>query len=91
MGRQQPRRGAKPGRSGPQFDPRALMKELSRGGRCAKSSYPDEEDALNALERVIRNGTTPVKPHRVYECELCGKWHMTSKAPKDLRDRGGRS
>jgi len=51
--------------------------------RTEKTAYPDEETATTALLEIRaaselhnRNRKTPV---RVYECQFCGDFHLTSQ------------
>ena len=44
---------------------------------CTKRSYPSKKVAKKALKSARgRSGEVPV---RLYKCEKCGEWHMTSK------------
>lgn len=47
---------------------------------CKKRSYHTEQDANDAMEGVQAMRMTERTPSRVYLCDHCGAWHMTSKA-----------
>lgn len=46
---------------------------------CKKKSYRDKESALGNLHFIQSRQDGRKKPIRVYPCDLCGKWHLTSK------------
>lgn len=51
-----------------------------RNRGCAlKSVYSTEEDAIRAAICISRE----TKPLRVYHCEFCGKWHLSSTAARE--------
>lgn len=71
-------------------------KRLQCGSR--KFRYATESDAIDGLMRVrterIASGASRPPENRLYFCERCGGWHLTSKDlhPHDLegvRERGG--
>lgn len=51
--------------------------------KCKKRGFKDKKDALHAL-RIIKSITDgKKKPERAYKCDLCRKWHLTSKKIED--------
>jgi hypothetical protein len=60
--------------------------------RCpesGKASYPTQGEALRVLKDIsirrskeARNGSVKI-PSRVYQCEYCDFWHMTSSVKYD--------
>ena len=50
---------------------------------CRKKPYHDKRWALANLHFIQNIKDDKPKPIRVYECPLCGKWHITSKAIDD--------
>lgn len=50
---------------------------------CKKISYHDHTEAVKALHEICNRKGDNVKPCRAYQCDNCGKWHLTSK-PIDL-------
>lgn len=52
-----------------------------RGVICKKKAFKSAELAEAALEQIERyRPAEGVKPCRVYECQFCGKFHLTSMA-----------
>lgn len=51
-------------------------KESSRP--CFKIAYCDEKTARSALSKIRDTDQDHKKPIRVYECEYCSQWHLTS-------------
>ena len=49
---------------------------------CAKRRYPNHVAAMQDLARIVHVSNRPHLPHRVYHCELCGGYHLTSQAKK---------
>lgn len=47
---------------------------------CDKNRYDTKEDALKALARIRMIGNGEHNPTRSYECEFCGKFHITHLA-----------
>lgn len=47
--------------------------------KCKKKSYNDRQLAIRSIHLIqgIDDGRT--KPIRAYQCNLCYKWHLTSK------------
>ena len=47
---------------------------------CTKQSYRDQAAARLALEAVLKKRKPGAKgPVRVYPCDVCDGWHLTSK------------
>ena len=46
---------------------------------CKKVSYRDKDQAVTALHAIKNCDNDGKKPIRAYECDRCGKWHLTSK------------
>lgn len=46
---------------------------------CTKFIYPTEKAAKQALREISLNEQEHQKPIRVYQCNKCGAWHLTSK------------
>jgi len=51
---------------------------------CVKQQYETKREALEAISYIkkrIKRGVkkSKSKPHRVYECKCCGRWHTTSQ------------
>jgi hypothetical protein len=47
---------------------------------CTKQSFPDQASARLALAHVLKKSKPGVKaPRRVYPCDRCDGWHLTSK------------
>jgi hypothetical protein len=54
---------------------------------CDKKTYNSEMEAYLALETVQMKGLLRIetdgrKPHRIYKCHVCKKYHLTSKKLK---------
>lgn len=47
--------------------------------RCEKSRYRYKEYALDAMRRLAAKSVRDTVPCRVYYCEQCMGWHMTSQ------------
>lgn len=45
---------------------------------CKKAMYNTKEDALDMVRYINENYTGRVI--NVYKCDICGFWHLTSKA-----------
>jgi len=59
---------------GPDAAPAAAVRE------CSKHYHRDQASARLALKRVLKKGKTRGKsPRRVYPCDVCDGWHLTSK------------
>jgi hypothetical protein len=47
---------------------------------CTKVAYGSELEAYLAMETIQQKGRIQDStPHRSYQCNYCGKWHLTSK------------
>lgn len=44
-----------------------------------KIIFPSENDAKIELRRIWKLEQNNKKPKRIYECDKCGGWHLTSK------------
>lgn len=44
-----------------------------------KHRWPDHQSAVKALRRLTSRSKRQTVPVRVYECEWCHGWHMTSE------------
>lgn len=49
-------------------------------GKLSYSTRALAEDALIDLH-IRRNFPEDQGPQNVYECDICGNWHLTSRAP----------
>lgn len=52
-------------------------------GCALKSVYSTEEDAIRAAICISKE----TKPLRVYQCEFCHKWHLSSGMERDATKR----
>lgn len=52
---------------------------------CKKRAYESKEIAKAALEEVLAKSDRKKKPQRVYRCEHCKMWHLTSFSKKKYR------
>lgn len=48
---------------------------------CGKKNYPSQASARLALDRILRKQSLDATraPKRVYPCDSCDGWHLTSK------------
>jgi hypothetical protein len=48
---------------------------------CTKNYYPDQASARRALKWILtnRSGRAGKTPKRLYPCDSCDGWHLTSK------------
>ena len=46
---------------------------------CLKNPYPNQVSALRALDAIRERGKEGSQPVRVYPCQECSRWHLTSK------------
>jgi hypothetical protein len=53
----------------------ALGRERALRSGCSKAWYPDQAAARDALAKVEPGA----RPLRVYPCDRCDGWHLTSK------------
>lgn len=51
--------------------------------KCTKRTYFSQREAVHKLKSLQREGNR--KESRIYKCEKCNRWHLTSKVR--LRDR----
>lgn len=51
----------------------------------AKTSYPTEAAAVDALRTIRLNSTRRNVPKRAYRCQACGSWHLTKRKPESDR------
>ncbi len=49
-------------------------------GNCGKVPYPTRQEAEATADHRMETPTTPLL--RVYECEVCGNFHLTSNPPR---------
>ena len=58
-----------------------MAEDERRGRMCVgKTRYKDQAAAELAVQHIEwDHGTTGL---RTYRCEYCGRWHLTSKAPR---------
>jgi hypothetical protein len=49
--------------------------------QCVKHAYRDQASARAALRNVLKKAKTGARklPCRVYPCDVCDGWHLTSK------------
>lgn len=45
---------------------------------CHKAKYRTEQDALFALNKIQKTSSRKRVPIRVYQCDKCSCWHLTS-------------
>jgi ribosomal protein L32 len=48
---------------------------------CRKTAFPSKRVAEGRLRTLEQHGMT-----QVYECPLCGKWHLTHQVPRGPSD-----
>lgn len=48
--------------------------------KCKKKAYKDKRFAVQALHTITNVVDGKRKPVRAYRCDICQKWHLTSKA-----------
>ncbi len=46
---------------------------------CTKNFYPSQQEAREALSRILAKARPGKLPFRVYPCNFCPGWHTTSK------------
>lgn len=61
-----------------------MRRRIGKGGgkcRTQKVRYRDEKSAIAAMRWIVGHftGESEVVPARVYECEFCHGWHLTSQ------------
>jgi hypothetical protein len=52
-------------------------------GRGNKLRYSNREHAENVLREIALHGSGKQQASRAYQCDICGGWHVTSKARRD--------
>jgi hypothetical protein len=53
---------------------------MSNRSHCSKHPYPDQAAARQSLEHVRAKAKPEARvPVRVYPCDVCDRWHLTSK------------
>jgi hypothetical protein len=58
--------------------------------RCSKKSYPNYGAAIQALDAVLASTTRAGHASEIcaYECERCGRWHLTKVITFRPRGKG---
>lgn len=51
---------------------------------CVKRRYPNHQAAAQDLERIRDASTRHHLPHRVYHCEICSGYHLTSQERRSV-------
>lgn len=54
---------------------------------CEKICFPSKGDARRELKRIRERTQEHKKPIRVYECEKCSGWHLTSLPYEEWKKR----
>lgn len=49
---------------------------------CSKKSFESKDEAVKRLNEILVTSDRVIKPLRVYKCENCGKFHLTSFTKK---------
>lgn len=52
---------------------------------CEKKAFKTREEAEQRLQEIISESLEDTVPFRVYECEYCDYFHLTSKTEKDYK------
>lgn len=52
---------------------------------CGKKTYPQKKLAETALNWIRKKSHRKHLPKRIYFCENCAGYHLTSKANEDIR------
>jgi hypothetical protein len=48
-----------------------------------KRVYASEEEATWAMTTVLKKGNPlEARPGRIYRCDVCSRWHLTSSVPE---------
>ena len=50
--------------------------------KCQKRTFNGIGEAEECLNTICSTSSREITPIRVYECEKCGKYHLTSKTKK---------
>ena len=53
---------------------------------CEKKTFEDITEARERLTEIVLTSTNKVKPIRVYKCEKCNKYHLTSKSKGEFNE-----
>lgn len=59
-----------------------MRRRVAKAGRCWKTgkvAFRDERSAKISQQNIADNSDRRRKPIRVYQCEFCNDWHMTSR------------
>lgn len=52
---------------------------------CEKKAFKTQEEAEQRLQEIISESVEETVPFRVYDCEYCDYFHLTSKTEKDYK------
>lgn len=57
-----------------------------RRNRCrsGKTRFRSQSEAIHSLHRFQKTSVREVVPKRVYQCEFCNGWHLTSEDARSL-------
>ena len=50
--------------------------------KCNKKAFNSIDEARLRLTEIVIDSNREIKPIRVYKCEFCKKYHLTSKSEK---------
>ena len=66
-------------------------KELSKCGKLAFDTHKEAQAVIsyNTTGRRKNRHRATKQPKRVYKCQFCGKWHLTSKKNKKAQKMQG--
>lgn len=64
---------------------------MARECPTGKKSFKNKGDATNFMVELRRKNPTTVNVRNVYQCEQCGKWHMTSQPRHGRKLRMGKT
>lgn len=53
--------------------------------KCEKATYLTLNEARIALTKVMIKSKRKIKPIRIYKCEHCGMYHLTSKTERQYK------
>ncbi len=59
-----------------------MRRRIAKAGRCPKTGkvrFRDELSAKTSMSHVAEMSDRERVPVRVYQCEFCLDWHMTSR------------
>lgn len=51
--------------------------------KCDKKGFINIDDAKQRLNEILSTSNENEKPIRIYKCEFCSKYHLTSKTYKE--------